>query len=189
MHKATLKLPSFEYVNSRLTYDLETGELSWKPKSESEEPRLRERNRWNSRWAGKRAGTETTSNDGSYKRLRVRLQDHAYPVHSIAWLLVTGSPPEDELDHINGNGLDNRWCNLRDVNHSVNMQNKKKYKSNSSGVTGVQYYPQTKRWKAGFQVNNKVVRLGYFSSFDKAVEAIEAARKPYGFTETHGVRA
>jgi hypothetical protein len=182
-----LALPSLEYVASRLSVDLEKGLLFWKAKDEKEEPRPRERNRWNSRWAGKPAGTVEEEN--GCKRVRVRLRDNAYPAHSLIWLLHTGCAPKEELDHINGNGADNRLSNLRDVSHSVNMRNKKRYKNNSSGVAGVVFYAPTNRWKATVQADGQKIDLGYFKHKQDAATAVLQTRKQHAFTDTHGVRA
>jgi hypothetical protein len=55
----------------------------------------------------------------------IKLNRKTYKAHRIAWLLTYGSWPEDQIDHINGNGLDNRLENLRDVSNRENLRNKK----------------------------------------------------------------
>ncbi len=55
--------------------------------------------------------------------LRVVIDAKAHLCHRLAWLYVYGRWPDNSIDHINGIRSDNRISNLRDVPHSVNMQN------------------------------------------------------------------
>lgn len=59
---------------------------------------------------------------------------------------IIGGTYGDKLyvDHINGNTLDNRKCNLRKTDSSGNMQNRKNMKTNTSGYKGVSLYPDGK---------------------------------------------
>ena len=68
-------------------------------------------------------------------------------VHRIIWVLETGNQP-DEVDHIDGDGLNNVWSNLRNVSHKVNGKNQKKHTTNTSGKGGVTYRKDTGKWRA-----------------------------------------
>lgn len=57
--------------------------------------------------------------------------------HRIIWLYMTGSWPELEIDHINGDGTDNRWCNLRQATRANNLHNTKRHHDGASGIKGV----------------------------------------------------
>ncbi len=82
------------------------------------------------------------------------------------------NPPSNKLiDHINGNKLDNRKCNLRIVNKSQNAMNSKKPKNNTSGVKGVYWDKLSKKWEASIQVNMKKKSLGYFKNKDESIKA------------------
>lgn len=88
---------------------------------------------------------------------------------------VVGKPPKGmHVDHINGNGLDNRKENLRIVTIAQNQWNTKTRKDNVSGQKGVSFVKKEKKWIVHIQANKKRQYLGYFS--DK-IEAIKAYKK------------
>ena len=62
---------------------------------------------------------------------------YSYYQHSVIWRLRFGYYPEDCLDHINGDKLDNRIENLREVSHSQNMKNLKTRGDSKTGFRGV----------------------------------------------------
>lgn len=106
--------------------------------------------------------------------------------HRLAWFLKTGKWPELEIDHINGKDYDNRWANLRDVDHSTNMKNQKLHSRNTSGAAGVYWRKDIGRWQAVITANCKKTHLGYFDSFDDAVAARKAAEVEHDFHPNHG---
>ncbi len=91
------------------------------------------------------------------------------------------SDPNVEVDHINGNPLDNRRSNLRILSHGKNMWNKSEYKNNTSGIKGVNFKKDKGLWVARIQVGKDRIFLG--SSKDKAVAEklrLEAEKKYFG---------
>ena len=106
--------------------------------------------------------------------------------HRWAFLYMTGSLPEDMVDHINHNTFDNRWENLRLVTNQENQRNMKLPKDNTSGVVGVYWHKPAKRWLASIRVDNRLVHLGSFASFSDAVDARKNAEVLYDFHENHG---
>ncbi len=86
------------------------------------------------------------------------------------------------IDHINGNGLDNRRCNLRESSYKENCKNKKKRNSTtSSKYKGISWITRNKRWMAGIMVNYKKIHLGYWKDELAAATAYNiAARKYHG---------
>src|SRR6056297_3524313 len=56
--------------------------------------------------------------------LRASFHDKQYVVHRLIWVYMTGDWPNGVIDHINRDRTDNRWCNLRDVDYSLNSQNR-----------------------------------------------------------------
>ena len=87
-----------------------------------------------------------------------------------------------DVDHINGNRVDNRRTNLRLCSRSNNLKNKTKRRcDNRSGITGVFQHKQTGKWAVQIQVDGKPRHVGLFATLDEAKVArkdIEA--KLYG---------
>ncbi len=95
--------------------------------------------------------------------------------------LIMQAKVSEQVDHINGNSLDNRKDNLRICNHSENVRNRKKPKSNTSGYKGVSWCRASSKWKALIGINNKRIYLGIFNCKHKAALAYnEAAIKYHG---------
>lgn len=76
-----------------------------------------------------------------------------------------------EIDHINLDTLDNRRCNIRYCTHQQNQMNQPLQRNNTSGVSGVSYYPPRHKFRARIKVNQKEIHLGYFDTFEDAVKA------------------
>lgn len=88
--------------------------------------------------------------------------------------LITNAPDGMDVDHINGNKLDNRRSNLRVVTRSQNMANLKSARS-KSGYKGVVWNAALKKWQAQIKVNYKNHSLGYFITAIEAANAYDAA--------------
>ncbi len=84
-----------------------------------------------------------------------------------------------DVDHINGNRLDNRKCNLRLATRSQNLQNSRKRTGCSSRFKGVNWLGQNKRWRARIKVFGKEIALGCFISELEAAEAYNKAAKEH----------
>ena len=84
------------------------------------------------------------------------------------------------IDHINGNTLDNRKCNLRICTQGQNLYNLKVNRSNNtSGYKGVSWYNREKRWFAEISANNKKYCLGRFKNKIDAAKAYNIAALKY----------
>lgn len=82
--------------------------------------------------AGDVAGTESNG----YRQ--IGLKGVRYYAHRLAFLLMTGAWPSQQVDHRNGVKSDNRWENLRDVSNTANQQNlRKPGQNNTTGLLGV----------------------------------------------------
>lgn len=133
---------------------------------------------------GAKAGDIAGHNLKGY--LRIVVDGAGYQSHRLAFLYMTGSFPAHHTDHINGVKNDNRWCNLRDVSSRVNSMNKKTYKNNKSGHTGVYFNKKANRWYAQIKVNYKRIHLGLFERIEDAIDARVEADIKYGFHPNHG---
>lgn len=74
---------------------------------------------------------------GSSGYLVVCVNYKSYLVHRIIWLWMEGYLPENQIDHINRDRLDNSWSNLREISPSCNTRNSTPVINRSSGVRGV----------------------------------------------------
>jgi hypothetical protein len=91
--------------------------------------------------------------------------------------------PENEIDHVNRNPLDNRIENLREVSRSCNARNTRNRKTNSSGVKGVSFDKKNKKWKAHISVSGKQYTLVRSDDFTEAVCFRLAAEQAFGWPE------
>lgn len=183
---AKADLPAADVLRQLLRYEPETGKLFYRERGpewfkggyRSAEG---EASLWNAKYAGREACA--TLVPLGYKRGPIL--GTKFMAHVVIWTMVHGEPPENEIDHINGDRADNRLANLRAVTPSGNARNRRRRKDNASGVTGVS--------RAGnlWQVNiageaGEWLYLGRFRSFDEAVAVRKAAEAKNGFHPNHG---
>lgn len=162
----------YELARNTFLYDKETGVLSLKI----------ERGRHNRFKEGSAVGVIHYRGAKGYEKpyLRTRFNDAQVYVHRIIWVLMTKEQPK-EVDHIDGNGLNNRWENLRNVSHSLNGKNQKKHSTNTSGKGGVTYRKDSGKWRARIIVDGKSISLGTFTEKEDAIEARKKAEIKHGF--------
>lgn len=89
--------------------------------------------------------------------------------------------PGEEVDHIDGNGMNNARSNLRVVTSSQNKMNTRLRSNNTSGYKGVTWHKASNAWRAQIRVNGKYIRLGLFKDAEDASDAYKkAALKHFG---------
>ena len=93
--------------------------------------------------------------------------------------VINKTPQSLLTDHINRDGLDNRRCNLRTVNHSQNSFNTGNFKTNTSGVKGVTWNKARRKWQAQINVKRRCIYLGLFKDKAKAFDARLTAEVTY----------
>ncbi len=165
--------PTAHELRELLNYDPETGMFSWKPRPRESFARPCDATRFERRCAGRPVGG---LNDKGY--IAIAIHGRVYVAHRLAWVMITGEWPQGEIDHVNHVRSDNRFCNLRDVDRAVNMQNKVKALSNNrSGLLGVSARPGD-RFAARIRVDGALLNLGNFATAEQAHTAyIQAKRK------------
>lgn len=116
----------------------------------------------------------------------IQINGRKYAAHRLVWLIETGAMPVGELDHIDGNKLNNRITNLRIVTRKQNCENKGAQKNNQLGLRGVSFNTRLKKYVAQIQHNGVNLHLGVFVDPQDARAAyIEAQKKLF----THAKQA
>ncbi len=104
-------------------------------------------------------------------------------MHRFIWELVNGPVPSGlEIDHINGDTLDNRLSKLKLVTTRGNQSNRKRRRDGktSSQYPGVTWNKQNKKWKAQIIVNGRQEYLGYFDSEEEAAKVYQQVLSDIG---------
>jgi len=86
---------------------------------------------------------------------------------------ILAAPKGVEVDHKNGDRLDNRRSNLRLVSHANNCKNSALRRDNACRLKGVSWHKHTGRWRAVVQINGRPRHLGLFDTAELAFEAYE----------------
>lgn len=166
-----------EFVRSILDYDPETGGFRWRRRTDIKNSRIR--NTWNTRLAGRRAGSEAGRG-----YLQIRVNDRPYYAHRLAWLHVTGEWPALEIDHRDGDPSNNAFSNLRQATGAQNSANQRNHYDKAIPYKGVSRFQG--RYRAAIQKNRKRYSLGYFDTPEAAHAAyVKAAKEMHGdFSKT-----
>jgi hypothetical protein len=144
-----------EYLRDVLTYEPDTGFF---------------------RWTKARSGRSKVGGIAGWRDgvgyIRIRLEKKDYKVHRLAWFYMTGKWPKNQIDHIDGDGFNNCWKNLREATNKQNQENVSLGKNNTSGYRGVYFDKSSQKWIA--QVGHNRQRF-YLCGFKTAEEAGKAA--------------
>ena len=159
-------------LKNKLLYDHETGLFFWVVDTYRTK-------------RGSVAGTLsalTKRKDMKYRVIKINGKN--YLAHRLAFLYMTGSFPDCSVDHINHEGSDNRWANLREVTSTDNNRNIRMHHDNKSGICGV--WLGRKRWVAKIGINSTQECIGRFDNLFDAACARKSAEIKYGYHKNHG---
>ena len=136
--------------------------------------------------AGSPAGKEAGSiKDTGYRALRVRGLYIA--THRAIYQMVHGALEDGlDIDHIDGDRLNNKIENLRTVTRGENGKNKRLPRTNSSGIIGVNWSKPHSKWKAVIKHNQHIYYLGLYTSKEEAAKVRMEAAIRFGFHPNHG---
>lgn len=153
--------PTPEQIRSALAYDPETGLFRWRYRRDASL-------RWNTQFAGCEAGSIS---DMGY----IVIEIDGWPLrgHRVAGVMMTGTWPNERLDHKNRSRADNRWDNIRPASASNNNHNRGIQKNNTSGFKGVSRHRSS--WRAHIKINGKGISLGSFPTPESAFAAYRDA--------------
>lgn len=165
-------LPSRETIAQTIAYDPQTGVLT-----RISAPR------GNKRLEGKEAGFLT---DNGYRAICINTR--TYHAHVLAWVLMTGEWPTQQVDHRNRNRSDNRWENLRLATRQEQQWNSDR-RAGKSGHRGVTLDKRRMKWVVRFSVGGRRKEFGRFAELSDAVAVYTAlATRFHGNFYVEGLR-
>lgn len=187
------QLPDIAILRKMVRYEPSTGLLFWLPRESGDFAHRGHSadkfcQKWNEKYSGKRA---FANGHGKFKtHLSGWLQGELILAHRVAWAIHFGAVDFGLIDHMDGDGKNNRISNLRVADRMRNAQNARIRSDATSGVSGVNLNIPKRwgkpLWHARIQCGKKRIHLGSFERFDDAVEARRMAEIEYGFGPVHG---
>lgn len=137
-------------------------------------------------WNAKNSGSAALSAVNTYGYLYGMILSNTYLSHRVAWAIHYGAWPDGQIDHQDGDRVNNKIENLRVVSNSGNQKNKKRQSNNTSGFVGICWDAGRGKWRARIKDNGKQIQLGQFDSIEEAKAAREVGEKKYGYHKNHG---
>jgi hypothetical protein len=107
----------------------------------------------------------------------IQLQGRKYAAHRLIWYIEHGSFPPHDIDHIDGNKLNNKITNLREATRKQNCENKGAQKNNKLGIRGVSYNQRLRKYVAQIQHNGINQYIGLYTDPQEASKAYEEVAK------------
>jgi hypothetical protein len=148
-----MKIPKLttERANHLLSYNPSSGNFTWKVSQ------------------GKvKEGADVGTIQHGYKKATIDKEQ--IKLHRLAWFITYGVWPSGQIDHIDGDKLNNKISNLRDVSMSVNMQNRYAIRRKENDLP----YGVTRNPKGKFLAN---IRIGTYDTVEEAAEAFMRAKR------------
>jgi len=167
-----------------LSYNQYTGEFTWLKRGRSYFASYRSYCSWNAKHAGIIAGSLHLGSRGK-TYVHIHINGVTYKAHRLAYLYMIGEWP-DEIDHDDGDGVNNEWVNINSVTRQKNGCNKRLPSNNTSGVVGVGWSNSSNKWQSYIKVKQENIYLGKYNDFFEAVCARKSAENFHGFHVNHG---
>lgn len=122
------------------------------------------------------------------RRIMINCDGKEYRAHRLAWLMMTGSWPEFEIDHEDLDPSNNRWTNLRAATSSQNQAHRGTQKNNKSGYTGVFQIKSTGHFAAYIKWQKQRIHIGVYGTAEEAHAAYaEMAKQLHGEFANHAL--
>lgn len=136
----------------------------------------------------RRIGTSTRAKTGSISGSKhptsykiTKVDGVVYYNHRIVWLYFYGYIPENNIDHVDRDKLNNKIENLREVSQSCNVRNTGVPINNTSTVKGVPLITKTGNWRSYIKINGGQKHLGTYCEMVNAVAARLCAEQCLGW--------
>lgn len=176
---------SLSYLREALDYCPKSGKLYWKASRPSSHfSRHSTYLLYLTRFAGNEAGGIRKGRKTEYKS--VFICNSHYKAHRLAYALVKQCWPDGDIDHLDGNGLNNRISNLRVVSNTENAKNTRAHENNVSGITGVHWDVRKKRWIAQGNIGGKRTQIASSKNKDEVIKARQLFEEEHGYSARHG---
>jgi len=125
-----------------------------------------------------KAGNVAGMLDKNVGYVRVGLAGKNWLLHRLIYMMHYGYMP-DEVDHVNGNKLDNKIENLRAATKIENQRNRTSNSNNTSGHKNVSWSKCHKKWSVTLSYARKKNHIGYFEDVELADLVAQEARDKY----------
>lgn len=168
-------------------FEYKNGHLYWKPRKISDFGSEAAYRSWTARRSGEKAGTVSSARRARVRHVQVVYGGRRLYAHRIIWEMHFGEIAKGmQIDHIDGNGLNNRLVNLRLVTAGGNRKNQPLRKDNKTGLLGVRWREEKQRFEAYINSQGRRVRLGLHKTLLDAACARKGAEAELGFHKNHG---
>ena len=157
-----MALPTYAEVSEYLAYNPDTGFFTW---IKAPNPKQ-----------AYRIGQQAKGQKHSKGYRQLTFKGKRYLAHRVAWLLMTGEWPPEQIDHINHIRHDNRWTNLRVASHVQNHHNLALHSANKTGFRGVHFHQAAQKFEAYVMYQGKKKYLGLYDTAEEAATIARAER-------------